>query len=78
MKKVLLESNEDDIHIDCPYCDMWEQLGVDDPRKRLNVLPIIKWLPDAEHEESVHECTQCKNQFIVVWDYDNPITVGAR
>lgn len=74
--RVKVESDDSNIHIDCPHCDMWEQLGVDDPRHRLNALPITKWHPDEDNENEVseHECTQCKKTFEVEWDYDNPIT----
>lgn len=80
IQRVKLESDEDNIHIDCPNCDNWEQLGVDDPRKRLNALPITQWLTDDEvtgNEVSAHECIICKTVFEVEWDYENPITVGA-
>ena len=81
MKKVKVQSNDDIINIDCPHCDNWEQMGVDDPRHHLNSLPIVKWLENevliaygyAKHEESVHECNSCKTKFVVEWDYDNPI-----
>ena len=39
MKRVTIESDNRDIQLECPNCDMWEQLGVDDPRKMLNALP---------------------------------------
>ena len=75
MRQTTIESDERDIHIDCPHCDMWEQLGVDDPRKRLNVLPIIEWVgqPDGYNELSVNKCMECKSHFYVVWDYNNKI-----
>lgn len=76
MKATKIQNDDINVHIDCPHCDNWEQLGVDDPRHRFSNLAIIKWLPDVEgeHEKSIHECSQCKNEFKVVWDYDNPIT----
>ena len=62
------------IHIDCPFCDNWEQLGIDDPRGILSSIPIIPkigWKPDieGENEVSIHKCTQCENEFEVEWDY---------
>jgi len=80
MKTIKVQSDNDSIHIDCPNCDMWEQLGVDDPRKRLNVLPIIKWEEDKpnQNEVSEHKCSECSTVFKVEWDYNNPITTGAR
>lgn len=77
MRQTTIESDERDIHIDCPHCDMWEQLGVDDPRKRLNVLPIIEWVgqPDGYNELSVNKCMECKSHFYVVWDYNNTIKI---
>lgn len=75
MLRVKIQSNKHNVHIDCPNCDNWEQLGIDDPRKMLSSLPIIEWLPDEDNknEESIHECTDCKTKFIVEWDYNNPI-----
>ena len=79
MIRIKVESDDRNIHIDCPNCANWEQLGVDDPRKRLNGMPIIEWLPDGEHfEVSIHKCNLCHTEFEVEWDYDNPITIGAR
>ena len=74
MKRIKIESDNNNIHIDCPNCDMWEQLGIDDPRKMLNAFPIIEWYPDVinENETSVHKCTDCKTKFEVEWDYNNP------
>ena len=76
MENVKIQSDEENIHIECPHCDMWEQTGIDDPRKRLNVLPIVEWKPDVEgkNELSIHQCTKCKSNFEVEWDYKNPMT----
>jgi uncharacterized C2H2 Zn-finger protein len=76
MKTTKIESDGRDIHLDCPHCDMWEQLGIDDPRKRLSALPIIEWKENVkgENEKSIHKCTQCENSFETEWDYDNPMT----
>jgi len=76
MKRTKVQSNDKDIHIDCPHCDNWEQLGVDEARHHLNTMPILKWYPDkkGQNEVSLHECTQCKKKFEVEWDYNNPIT----
>jgi len=76
MIKTKIEANDRDIHIDCPCCDMWEQLGIDDSRHMLNMLPIIKWKEDVpdRNELSIHKCNQCSNEFEVEWDYDNPMT----
>ena len=75
LKQIKIESDDSTIHIECPHCDTWEQLGIDDPRHRLSSLPITKWLDDTErgNEISRHECTQCKNEFEVEWDYNNPM-----
>jgi len=76
MKTIKVQSDEHNIHIDCPSCDMWEQLGVDDPRKRLNALPITEWEADEpnKNEVSHHKCLGCNTKFKVEWDYDNPMT----
>ena len=73
MKRVTIESDNRDIQLECPNCDMWEALGVDDPRKMLNALPIIDWLtmPAESNEVSVHECSDCETKFEVEWDYNN-------
>jgi hypothetical protein len=78
MKKAVIESNNRDIHLECPNCEMWEQLGVDDPRKRLNALPIIEWVTTSaeDNEVSINECVGCRNKFEVEWDYDNPMRLG--
>ena len=75
MKKAVIESDCSDIHLDCPNCEMWEQLGVDDPRKMLNALPIIEWVTTSaeDNEVSINECVGCRNKFEVEWDYDNPM-----
>lgn len=68
-----IEVAAQDIIVECPKCDMWEALGVDDPRKMLNALPIIDWLtmPFDDIEVSVHECSDCETKFEVEWDYFN-------
>ena len=76
MKRVKIEVYAQDILVECPNCDMWEALGVDDPRKMLNALPIIDWLTTClinDLEVSVNECTGCKTKFEVEWDYNNPL-----
>jgi uncharacterized C2H2 Zn-finger protein len=74
MKRVKIESNGKEIHLDCPSCTMWEVLGIDDPRKMLNAMPIIEWYPDEDNDDevSVHKCTECHTTFEVEWDYTNP------
>lgn len=76
MERTKVQSDDKDIYIECPYCDNWEQLGIDDPRHRLHTVPIIEWYEDekGKNEVSLHECIQCKNKFEVEWDYSNPIT----
>ena len=76
MKKVIIGTDEDIVSVNCPNCDNWEALGIDDPRKRLNSLPIIKWFPDSEdtNEKSIHKCTDCDNEFQVEWDYRTCMT----
>tara|TARA_R100000935_G_scaffold35662_1_gene56417 strand:- start:836 stop:1087 length:252 start_codon:yes stop_codon:yes gene_type:complete len=62
----------DQYHIDCPNCDMWESLGIDDPRHMLNALPLIEWVEEGEGAEvSIHECSECEARFNVQWDYTN-------
>ena len=74
--KTKIKSNDKDIHLDCPYCDNWEELSVNDPRHMLNNIPILAWKGDVdgENEISMHQCTQCDKTFEVEWDYDNKIT----
>ena len=75
MKKIKIQSDEINIHLDCAHCNNWEQLGIDDPRKRLNVIPIIEWkeVEVNQNEVSIHRCTQCNKKFEVEWDYSNPM-----
>jgi len=71
MDKVKIESNDEHITIACPTCNMWETLGIDDPRKNLNALPILAWLPDEAdtNERSINKCTDCETTFEVEWEY---------
>ena len=71
MQRVKIETNNKNIHVVCPSCTMWETLGVDDPRKNLNALPILAWLPDEvdTNELSIHKCTDCETTFEVEWEY---------
>ena len=73
MKTVILQNNETDIYIACPNedCDICEGLGIDDPRKMLNALPIVHWETDEEdrNEVSHHKCSSCHEVFKVEWDY---------
>lgn len=73
MNRVKIAADRVSVLLDCPFCDNWESLGIDDPRKRLNSLPIIEWLPDkkGQNEISTHECTLCSGRFEVEWDYNN-------
>lgn len=78
LPKNKVHSDDDCVFVECPSseCDNWETLGVDDPRKRLNVLPITEWITDTDEdgfEVSKHECTLCKTKFLIQWDYSNPI-----
>ena len=72
MKTVKIDSDHKDVIINCPNCDNWESLGIDDPRKRLHVIPIVEWLPLAanDNEISLNECTECKEKFKVEWIYE--------
>ncbi len=74
MEKIKIESDENSIYIDCPHCDAWEGLGIDDSR-RLHYMRIVEWRPYiyGENEFSIHQCTQCKSNFEVEWDYNNAI-----
>ena len=71
MQRVKIETNNENIHVVCPTCTMWETLGVDDPRKNLNALPILAWLPDEvdTNELSINKCTDCETTFEVEWEY---------
>lgn len=71
MKTVKNKIHETTTSVGCPHCDNWEELGIDDSRKNLNSLPVIKWLPDNEatNEKSIHKCTECNNEFQVEWEY---------
>lgn len=70
------DRDNDSIDVTCPHCDTHEGWGVDEPRKRFYILPIIHWYPDREdaNELSINKCTDCHKEFLVEWDYDNEIT----
>jgi uncharacterized C2H2 Zn-finger protein len=74
MKRIKIQSDDQDVCVECPHCGQWEQLGIDDPRKRLNTVPILEWYPDIEgqNEVSLHKCVVCDSKFETEWDYDNP------
>lgn len=76
MIKIKIQSNSESIRLNCPFCHAWEELGIDDPRKRLHSLPILRWEPDKEDENEVshHQCIQCNSRFRAEWDYQNTIT----
>ena len=71
--KIEVDSQGDNILVYCPNCDNWESLGIDDPRHRLHVIPIIEWYEDkiGQNERSLNECSGCKEKFEVEWDYKN-------
>ena len=71
MQRVKIKLDNKDIYVECPNCTMWEMLGVDDPRKSLNALPILAWLHDEAdtNERSIHKCTDCETTFEVEWEY---------
>jgi len=72
LNKVKIEINDGNVSVMCPYCDMWEEMGVDEPRKGLHNLPIIQWVsPVGGIEQSLHNCTGCGKSFFVEWDYNN-------
>tara|TARA_R110000751_G_scaffold144021_1_gene247650 strand:- start:384 stop:632 length:249 start_codon:yes stop_codon:yes gene_type:complete len=75
MKMTKIQSNDRSVHLDCAWCDNWEEIGIEEPRKKLNSMPIIRWNPDVcgENEKSIHVCNSCEMEFGVEWDYENPI-----
>lgn len=75
MKTIKVGTSEDSVTVVCPHCDNWEETGIDDPRKSLTYIPILQFLKDKNgFELSKHNCTDCNNDFIVEWDYENKIT----
>lgn len=79
MKTTVTEVTEGNVTVHCPCCGAWEEQGIDDPRHHLTTLPIIEWEPDQEGkpEVSMHQCTDCNNQFKVIWDYDQAPSDGT-
>ena len=71
MKRIKVATGENDIYVECPHCDNWESMGIDDPRENLDALPIIGWYEEEEFDISMHECTSCQELFEVEWDYNN-------
>ncbi len=66
MKKVKIKSNNKDVSIECPSCDNWEEISIDQSRKDFQSIPIIDWKPK---EISINKCCECKTEFEVEWDY---------
>lgn len=67
MKQVIISTTEDSVHVDCPHCDYWEELGIDDARHNLSTLPILRWF---DERVSINLCTNCREIFKVLWDYE--------
>lgn len=67
-----IDTDTENVMIDCPYCDNWESMGIDDPRKNFNEFEF-DWIgnSDRRNELSLTTCTSCNNEFLLEWDYDN-------
>jgi len=75
LKRIKIEKEGQDVFIDCPYCNNWETMGIDEQRKNFHTFPIIKWCGNTlnGNELSLHRCTECNKEFEVEWDYNNSL-----
>mgnify|MGYP000710575950 CR=1 FL=1 len=73
IKITKINSNDSAVTVSCPNCENWEETGIDDPRKRFSNFDF-EWMPDVEegNEISVTTCKDCKQKFVLEWDYENP------
>jgi hypothetical protein len=73
MKQTVIKTSAENVHIDCPNCDNWEQIGIDEPRHRLQSITLVEWMPSTSRkvEVSINHCTVCNKQFSLLWDYKN-------
>jgi len=73
MELIKIISDKERLCIDCPECDNWEQLTIDEPRHKLQIFSIEEWYPDIEgkNEISRMKCSLCENEFNLEWDYSN-------
>lgn len=76
MKKVIIThySEEDNIEVNCPHCEHWEQQPTDQQRHHLQSFDILDWLEEENDVEQSHmKCHVCKEEFVLSWDYENLI-----
>jgi hypothetical protein len=74
IKNVTVQIIDDDINIECPNCENWEQQPVDQQRHHLQSFNIEKWLENEKKlDVSQMQCTQCKTDFKLIWDYNNTV-----
>jgi hypothetical protein len=72
MKKTRTKVDEDNISIDCPHCDNWEEQPVDQQRHHLQTFDMGEFLEEEQgNQVSTMKCLECKESFNIVWDYDN-------
>ena len=72
MKTEVTKIINDKVCIDCPNCDMWEEISIDESRYNLQSMPIIEWLSyPKEYDISVNKCNECNEFFRLEWNYEN-------
>lgn len=67
---VLESSRYTDVYVECPNCGHCEQHPVDEQRHHIQTFDIVEWVKETP-EVSVMKCHPCKEEFRLIWDYDN-------
>ena len=51
--------------IDCPYCDNWIEINLDEPRNKIPTFPLHSWV---EENISIHQCEECGSPLALNWE----------
>lgn len=70
-KTTVIEVYNENVSIDCPYCDNWEELPINAPRHEIQSFELKKWgkWKKGECEKSKMKCLSCNQEFNLFWDY---------
>lgn len=74
----LIEVKNDDVTINCPSCDNWEVINIDQPRHKLHSFYVCAWEYNKDStspEVSLVACHGCKTDFRLIWDYKNKVSL---
>ena len=61
----------DEINVECPNCETWEQQPLHQQRWHMQYFDITSISDGEFHEYSVTKCPSCKHHFKIIWDYTN-------